>query len=129
MAAGLTLDTGALVALERRRLGITRVIRAAVLAQDRVTVPSPVIVEWWRGGPRQRRFQNLFRAKGIVVEPTSFEVAKLAGEAIAKTGATAVDAIVMAGAAQRGDIVFTSDIEDLDLLRTVFPSVRLFGVH
>jgi predicted nucleic acid-binding protein len=129
MARGLTLDTGALIALERRRVGITRLIRAAVLAQDRVTVPSPVIVEWWRGGPRQHHFHNLFRPKGIVVEATSFEVAKLAGEAIAKTGATAVDAIVMASAAQRGDVVFTSDIEDLDLLRAVFPSVRLFGVN
>lgn len=128
MARGLTLDTGALIALERRRVGITRRIRAAVLAQDRVTVPSPVVAEWWRGGPRQLRFQNLFRPKALLVEPTSFEVAKLAGEAIAKTGATAIDAIVMAGAAQRGDIVFTSDLDDLDALRTVFPEVRLFGV-
>jgi hypothetical protein len=93
-----------------------------------VTVPSPVVAEWWRGGRRQRQFQNLFRPKGLVVEPTSFEVAKLAGEAIARTGATAIDAIVMAGAAQRGDAVLTSDLEDLDVLRTVFPSVRLFGV-
>jgi hypothetical protein len=31
----------------------------------------------------------------------------------------------MASAAQRGDAVFTSDIEDLDRLRRYFPGVRL----
>lgn len=35
----------------------------------------------------------------------------------------------MASAAQRGDVVLTSDIEDLDTLRTVFPGVRLLGVQ
>lgn len=74
------------------------------------------------------RFQNLFRPKGLNVEPTSFEVAKLAGEAIAETGATAIDAIVMAGAAHRGDVVFTSDLGDLQVLQAIFPGVRLFGV-
>jgi hypothetical protein len=124
----LTLDTGALIALERRKGAMTERIRAAVVAEDRITVPSPVVTEWWRGGRRQQQFQHLFRPKGLVVEPTSLEVAMLAGEAIARTGATAIDAIVMAGAAQRGDVVFTSDLDDLDALRTVFPGVRLFGV-
>ena len=128
MARGVTLDTGALIALERRRVGITRRVRAAVLVQERVSVPSPVIVEWWRGGRRQTQFQRLFRPRGLRVEPTSFEVARLAGEAIAKTGATPIDAIVMAGAAQRGDVVFTSDMHDLQALQAVFPGVRLFGV-
>ena len=63
-----------------------------------------------------------------MVEPTTFEIAKLAGEAIAKTGASAIDAIVMAGAAYRGDVVFTSDLDDLHALQAVFPVVRVFGV-
>jgi hypothetical protein len=32
----------------------------------------------------------------------------------------------MASAAQRGDAVSTSDIDDLERLRLLFPSVRLF---
>lgn len=128
MARGLTLDTGALIALERRRLRITRRIRAAVVAQDSVTVPSPVVAEWWRGGSRQQRFLDLFRPKGISVEPTSFELARLAGEAMAATGASVVDAIVMASAARRGDVVYTSDPKDLQRLQGFFPAVRLFGV-
>ena len=42
------------------------------------------------------------------------------------TGALiALDAIVMASAASRGDIVYTSDFEDLSRLGRCFPSVRV----
>ncbi len=43
-------------------------------------------------------------------------------------GATAIDAIVMASAAQRGDLVVTSDVHDLERLRSFFPSTRILGV-
>jgi hypothetical protein len=43
-------------------------------------------------------------------------------------GATSVDAIVMASAAQRGDAVYTADIDDLGRLRSFFPTVRLFDI-
>jgi hypothetical protein len=39
------------------------------------------------------------------------------------TDATTVDSIVMASAAQRGDIVYTSDIENLQRLQSHFESV------
>lgn len=128
MERGITLDTGALIALERRRAGITRRIRAAIQCQDPVTVPSPVVTEWWRGGRRQQQFLRLFQPKGLRVEAPSFELARLAGEAIAATKATAVDAIVMASAAQRGDVVYTSDLTDLERLRDFFPAVRVLAV-
>ena len=38
---------------------------------------------------------------------------------------SATDAVVMASAALRGDLVYTSDMSDLERLRPVFPSVRL----
>ncbi|HXK17485.1 MAG TPA: hypothetical protein VNG33_06775, partial [Polyangiaceae bacterium] len=51
-----------------------------------------------------------------------------AGEAQAAIrSATAIDAIVMAFAASRGDVVFTSDTTDLERLRRFFPSVRVLG--
>lgn len=37
-------------------------------------------------------------------------------------------AIVMASAALRGDVVYTTDVADLERLRSFFPSVRVFGV-
>jgi hypothetical protein len=57
------------------------------------------------------------------------DLAKTAGEAVgAVKDAGAIDAIVMASAASRGDRVLTSDFDELDRLRSHFPAVRLLQV-
>lgn len=62
----------------------------------------------------------------VDVEELDDELAKVAGEAIAATpGATVIDAIVMASAARRGDLVYTSDVTDFVRLRGFFPNVRV----
>ncbi len=101
------------------------VLRAAVRSKVPCTVPAPVIIEWWRGRSDVR--ESVLEA--ITVEPTDAPLARLAGEAIALVkGATPIDALVMASAARRGDVVYTSDVGDLERLRAVFPAVRVFGV-
>ena len=121
--SALTFDAGALIALSR---GDKRMRSVLVAAQERravITVPAVVVAEWWRAESKRSR---MILAR-ISVEPVSERLATIAGEALAAVpGATAIDAIVMASAAQRGDAVFTSDIEDLDRLRRHFPEVRLF---
>jgi predicted nucleic acid-binding protein len=125
MSLGLTFDTGALIALERRRQRMARVYTTAVADGLRVTVPAVVLTEWWRG--RSDSADTLLR--GVRIELVDAELGKLAGEALAAVeGATAVDAIVMASAARRGDIVYTSDIDDLERLREYFPGVRVLSV-
>jgi len=42
--------------------------------------------------------------------------------------AIAIDAVVMASAALRGDVVYTSDTADLEKLRCRFPGVRVRAV-
>lgn len=122
--SGITFDTGALIALERNRQRIVQVRQAALRAGLRVTVPAAVIAEWWRGRSDLR--EDIVAS--IRVEPLTDTTARLAGEAIAHVkGATVVDAIVMASAALRGDMVYTSDVGDLELLRAHFPSVRVLG--
>jgi hypothetical protein len=65
----------------------------------------------------------------VDVEPLDEGLAKVAGEALAAVqDASAVDAVVMASAARRGDVVYTSDIDDLLRLQSHFPSVRVLGV-
>jgi hypothetical protein len=67
--------------------------------------------------------------EGVRVEPTDAGLARIAGEAMAAIkGATTVDAIVMASAARRGDLVYTTDIHDLNRLREYFPTVRVLAV-
>ena len=43
-------------------------------------------------------------------------------------GATTIDAIVMAHAAATTDTVITSDLDDLERLRSFFPTVRVLSV-
>jgi predicted nucleic acid-binding protein len=115
------LDTGALIVLERadKRMR-ARLLNAREDGQI-VTVPAVVLGEWWRGGTALQR--NILNA--LEVEPTWEHLCRLAGEAIAvSAGATVVDTIVMASAAQRNDLVYTSDFDDLDRLHTHFRGVH-----
>ena len=112
-------------ALERSK---QRAIDLAALAgarSIRITLPAAVLAEWWRGGRRQTHY-----LKGFNVEHVTERLAKSAGEALAGVpGSTVVDAIVMASAAQRDDVVYTSDFDDLSRLRDQhFRGVRVMGV-
>jgi predicted nucleic acid-binding protein len=125
-ALGLTLDTGALIAVERRERRAASLIESTRSRGGRVTVPTAVVVEWWRGqrGPMARLLE------AFDVEPLEEELARLAGQALAlvPAGPSVVDAVVIASAAQRGDVVLTSDIGDLERLGRVFPGVRILAV-
>lgn len=125
MRDGITFDTGALIALERRGQRARQVMQRATEEKIRITVPAAVITEWWRGRSDAREYI----VAAVRVEMLSDALARIAGEALAAVkGATAVDAIVMASAAQRGDVVYTSDIDDLERLRAHFPSVRVLAI-
>ena len=122
---GLTFDTGALIALERRKQRMKHVLERALAKDQSITVPADVVGEWWRGRTELR--EAILEA--MDVEPLTLALAKLAGEALATVrGATLVDAVVMASAASRGDIVYSSDVDDLERLRRVFPGVRILRV-
>jgi len=122
---GITFDTGALIALERRRQRIKEVVERALQRDQAITVPADVVAEWWRG---RTDLRDIILER-VDVEPLTESLAKLAGEALAAVrGATLVDAIVMASAAARGDVVYSSDVEDLEKLRHYFPGVRVLAV-
>lgn len=125
MKDGITFDTGALIALERRSQRARKILERATELKVRITVPSAVLTEWWRGRSDVR--DAILAA--VRVEPLSAPVAKLAGEALASVReATPIDAIVMASAAQRGDVVYTSDVDDLQKLAAHFRAVRVLGM-
>jgi hypothetical protein len=123
--AGLTLDTGALIALERRRHRMRKVIDVATRDAVAITVPVVIMAEWWRG---QSELRELIR-RMVTIEPMHEELATAAGEALAEVNDVGVaNAIVMASAARRGDVVYTSDFDDLQRLQAVFPTVRVLSV-
>lgn len=91
----------------------------------RITIPAIVVAEWWRR--RTDVADALLRACDL--EPMDLALARQAGEAVAALpGAGVNDAIVMASAARRGDVVYTSDVSDLERLRRRFASVRVLAV-
>lgn len=107
---GVTFDTGMLIALERRKSGALALLRACRLSKARITIPAAVVAEWWRGA-------HPALLEGSTLEPLSAELARSAGMLLAQThGANAIDAIVIASAAQRRDLVVTGDQTDLDVL-------------
>ncbi len=123
--SGYTLDTGALIALERRRPRMLGFLGIAKADKIPLVVPSVCIAEWWRGRTDVR--EKILAA--VLVEHTDDALVRLTGEAFATVpSATCVDAMVMASAARRGGVVLTSDVDDLVRLQAAFPSVRVLGV-
>jgi predicted nucleic acid-binding protein len=124
---GLTFDTGALIALERRRHAMREVYATAVTNEVLIVVPTIVIAEWWRRGVREKEREAILRA--VRIEPLDTQLARIAGIAVGLvTGAGTIDAIVMASAARRGDVVYTSDLDDLVALRDGVPEFQAVEV-
>lgn len=87
-------------------------------------MPGVVISEWWRGRTDLREAI----LAGVTVVPVDEVLGRAPGEALGATpGATTVDAIVMALAARREAVVYTSDVDDLERLRTFYPGVRVLS--
>lgn len=107
---GVTFDTGVLIALERRHAGALALLRACRLSRAAITIPAAVVAEWWRGTHRAL-------LESGALDALTPELAQRAGELLALTGGSnAIDATVVASAAQRGDIIVTGDGGDLRLL-------------
>ena len=122
---GATYDTGMLIALDRRKSRALAIHERLFERVIPITVPWVVVAEFWRG--RTERRNAILRS--VDIEAASIDLAKRAGEALAAVaGATIVDAVVMASAATRGDVVYTSDFDDLAALQRRFAGVRLLAV-
>ena len=75
------------------------------------TLPTVVLGQAWRGGP-QARLSRLVR--GCRIEPFTEQQARSAGAALAVSGSSdLIDAAVVTAALMRGDLVVTSDPDDL----------------
>ncbi len=111
---GITYDAGALVAAERANRRLWSLHRRALERGLRPTVPAGVLGQVWRGGPQAELSRFL---KGCRIEGLDETMARVAGDACgrAKT-ADVIDATVAVGAIARGDLVVTSDRDDIKRL-------------
>ncbi len=123
--SGWTLDASALIAYEGGKEWFRLAIREAIADERPLTVPATALAEVWRDS-RSWTLSRLVEA--CVVEPLSEQLAKRAGELMARVeGATTIDATVAVSAAQRGDIVVTTDASDFLRLAEDLPSIRVWG--
>jgi hypothetical protein len=105
--AGLTYDTGALVAAERDDRMTWSLHRAALNRGLPPTVPAGVLAEGWRGGPQATLSRFL---KGCRIEELTKEQARAVGTLAARAEHDdVVDVSVVEGAVRRNDAVVTSN--------------------
>jgi predicted nucleic acid-binding protein len=119
-------DSGALIAIERRKVRATRFLDLVARGAAHALVPLPVVTEWWRGRTDAR--ETILGAVEVVA---SVEIAKAAGIALASAkdidATLTIDAIVMATAAVRDAVVVTSDPDDFERLAPHFPGVAVIS--
>ena len=120
----VTLDTGALVAMERQKPRGVMLLRAARERAAQLLVITPVVTEWWRGRSDVRDRIKM----AVTLVPFPVRAAEAAGLALGqmrgeKVRATmSVDVMVMAFAATYGGaLVYTSDVTDLQRIAVAFP--------
>jgi predicted nucleic acid-binding protein len=120
---GATLDTGALIAIERGDRRMQALLDEAHLAGAHLTIPAGVLAQAWRGTPRQARLARLLSLPTVTVAPLDESTAKAAGVLCGRAGtADVVDAsVVLAGRLNRHTVV-TSDPDDL---RRIDPHLHL----
>lgn len=115
--SGVTLDAGALIALDKgdRRV-ITLLARAAELGA-RVTVPATALAQAMREPAKQARLSRLVRQPKTRNEALDAPGATQVGLLLAATRtADIADAHVVICARQHDDVIVTSDPEDLQRL-------------
>jgi hypothetical protein len=107
--AGVTYDTGALIAGGRndRRMWA---LHMGLIAEEVVpVVPAPVLAEAWRGALRQTSLSRMLA--GCEIEPMSADQARQVGELAGRANHDdVVDVTVVEGAARRDDdVIITSN--------------------
>lgn len=126
MSTGLTLDAGALIALERSdRRVVVLLARAAELGVP-ITVPATALAQVLRNPARQARLMRLLRQPTTGTRPLDRTDASFVGQLLGATRTSDIaDAHVVVCARRMGQPVVTSDPDDLRHLDPELPLVEL----
>ena len=125
MTTGVTLDTGALIALESGSRRMAVLVEEALASGSEVVIPAGVVAQAWRGGAAQARIARLLRASVTLVVALDQRQALRIGARCAATGVTdVIDISVALCARVRGHAVVTSDPGDI---RAADPSLTVLS--
>jgi hypothetical protein len=119
---GLTLDTGALIALERGDERIVALLDYALARPDAVIhVPAGVLAQAFRS-PRQVRLARLLKHPRTTVVPLDAAMAQVVGLLLSvRRGEDVIDASVVVCARRYRQLVVTGDTRDLRRLDPKLP--------
>jgi hypothetical protein len=124
--AGVTLDAGGLIAVDRNDRQVTVLLARAAETRARVTIPASALAQAVRRPERQVRLARLIRQPTTDVIPLDRVDATNIGRLLAASGtADVVDAHVVVCASRAHQRVVTSDPDDL---RRLDPTIEVLRV-
>jgi len=124
--AGLTLDTGALLALDHPGKALTMQARLEEARRrgGTICVPVSAIAQAWRG-PRQVRLARLLKSRDIDLAVMTPNAARSVGLMCARTGHDdVIDVHVALCARERHHAVVTSDPDDMLRINPALPVIK-----
>jgi hypothetical protein len=122
-AQGVTLDAGALIALEKGDRRMIALLQEALKVRQRFHVPAGVIGQVWSLRSRQATLARFLKTVEVQVEPLDEHLARACGELCGASGTSdVIDASVVLCARVHGGVIITSDPADL---RRLDPRARL----
>lgn len=112
--AAITLDAGALIALDRNRRDVIALIARATERGDQIIVPAGAFAQAMRAPAKQARLSRLVRQPTTDVIPLDRVDAVRVGRRLAVSGTSdVVDGHVVECASRARSAVVTSDPDDL----------------
>jgi predicted nucleic acid-binding protein len=124
--SGITLDAGALIALDRNDRQVIALLARTTELGMRIVIPASALAQAMRNPAKQARLQRLIRQPGTDLVALNAADATAVGLLVARTGrADVVDAHVVICAQRAGQTVVTSDPRDIQKLA---PGLRLVVV-
>src|SRR5687767_14082667 len=125
-AAGIVLDAGALIALDRGDKRMLALLDRALAQRRAFRVPAGVVGQAWRDGRVQATLARFLRCEEVEIVPLDEQLARSCGElCAAANSADVIDASVVILARQRRDPIVTSDPNDL---RRLDPAAQVIPV-
>ena len=122
--AGITLDTGALIALDRGDKRMIALLHQALAKGCAFRVPSGVLGQAWREARVQVTLARFLRSHEVEIVPLDEQLARSCGELCGATNTSdIIDASVVILARGRQDPIVTSDPHDLRLLDPAAPII------
>jgi predicted nucleic acid-binding protein len=112
--AGIVLDAGALIALDRGDKRIIALLQRAVTQGRTIRVPAGVVGQAWRDGRVQVTLARFLRSHEVKIVPLDEQLARSCGELCRVANSSdIIDASVVLLARERRDPIVTDDPTDL----------------